>query len=530
MLRAEIRIWEILELIKPLSSFNIMVKVVPTIPSSSRKLHSDSVFSPDSPLYTSSLEYRQVARRSAEAAEYKLIFISDPLRVKWDIVIILLAVYNCLVIPYRISFNPPIENELLLNLVDIIVDLFFIVDIVLNFRTSYIDIATGELVTKRAEIARNYIKNGRLLLDLIASIPIDLFTLFLADINHLALIKLVKLIRVLRLSKIIYYMKASESVKTPVRMAKLILFILLYLHLLSCGWNMLVSVEKIWVPVIDTIHEDKYRFYDEDHWFRYLFSLYIAINTLVGSEILPLSNTEVVFCMISILIGALLFSYMLGEIAVLVIESKRYLFKFFKKLDKINMIMRSLKLSEDLQLNITDYFFSTYRFRMSHSEWKKFREIVPQSFIKNINQFLYEDILKTNTVFKLFPDLLGTTLEAFDYNFLTPDTNLIGFSDESEYFYVVVSGKFLVTVEAFDHTDYIVRELNNGDYCGEIGLIYNVRRTAQVKAIRYCNVGMLDKEAFLDILKQNPDLKTDMKTKITSYNDPYRRELIVISI
>ena len=37
-------------------------------------------------------------------------------------------------------------------------------------------------------------------------------------------------------------------------------------------------------------------------------------------------------------------------------------------------------------------------------------------------------------------------------------------------------------VEGFDNIDHHVRNLKSGDYFGEIGLIYGVRRTADVTA------------------------------------------------
>ena len=54
-----------------------------------------------------------------------------------------------------------------------LIDFLFGVDIILNFRTSYINQRTGEEVLDPKKIARNYLCSSRFVIDLLASIPID---------------------------------------------------------------------------------------------------------------------------------------------------------------------------------------------------------------------------------------------------------------------------------------------------------------------------------------------------------------------
>ena len=58
-----------------------------------------------------------------------------------------------------------------LVIVDLIVDLMFIADILINFRTTYV--TNGEVVTDKQKIAVNYVK-GWFVIDTIAAIPFDL--------------------------------------------------------------------------------------------------------------------------------------------------------------------------------------------------------------------------------------------------------------------------------------------------------------------------------------------------------------------
>ncbi len=59
-----------------------------------------------------------------------------------------------------------------LNVVDLIVDIMFIVDIVINFRTTYVN-SNEEVVSQPGRIAIHYFK-GWFLIDMVAAIPFDL--------------------------------------------------------------------------------------------------------------------------------------------------------------------------------------------------------------------------------------------------------------------------------------------------------------------------------------------------------------------
>jgi hypothetical protein len=67
-------------------------------------------------------------------------------RLRWDFIIIFLAVYQGITIPIAISYDPDRLNSPFYKTLDSLIDLIFLIDIVLNFRTTYIDSVTGEEV------------------------------------------------------------------------------------------------------------------------------------------------------------------------------------------------------------------------------------------------------------------------------------------------------------------------------------------------------------------------------------------------
>jgi hypothetical protein len=83
----------------------------------------------------------------------------------------LLAIYNCISIPFDAAFSP--EANLYYDLWEGVVDIMFAIDVVINFRTTYVNGQTGLEVTSGWKIAKNYIKSGRFFVDLMASIPFE---------------------------------------------------------------------------------------------------------------------------------------------------------------------------------------------------------------------------------------------------------------------------------------------------------------------------------------------------------------------
>lgn len=93
----------------------------------------------------------ELMKESLES-EYKsllkvgIIKFNHPLREKWDYLIILLSIYNCIELPLDASFNyrRQINSTQIQEPLNNIIDTVFALDILMNFRTSYLNRLTGE--------------------------------------------------------------------------------------------------------------------------------------------------------------------------------------------------------------------------------------------------------------------------------------------------------------------------------------------------------------------------------------------------
>lgn len=148
----------------------------------------------------------------------------------------LLATINCFQVPYNVAFVDVDQSNIILDTMNFLIDIFFMLDLFINFRSSYINDDTGEEITKLNLIAYNYLK-GRFWIDLLASVPLDMLSYGLGGLDensrYLDFIELLKLFRVLRLSRLIMYLNLKNELKMSLKIIKLIFFLVLYLHCLS---------------------------------------------------------------------------------------------------------------------------------------------------------------------------------------------------------------------------------------------------------------------------------------------------------
>lgn len=137
-----------------------------------------------------------------------------------------LAIWNCFIIPIEVSFRPDSFDNVGFTIIDAFIDLMFFLDILINFRTSYVNQYTGEEHLFLNDIACNYLK-GRFWIDLLATIPFDILgRLVLGNsTSTLEIFGILKLVRIARLSKIIAYLNVKEDIKLILKLAKLIFFL-----------------------------------------------------------------------------------------------------------------------------------------------------------------------------------------------------------------------------------------------------------------------------------------------------------------
>lgn len=59
-------------------------------------------------------------------------------KTQWDLFIMILATYNCIQIPLEVAFDPLVLRNSSVKATGVTIDLVFLLDIVISFRTTFI--------------------------------------------------------------------------------------------------------------------------------------------------------------------------------------------------------------------------------------------------------------------------------------------------------------------------------------------------------------------------------------------------------
>ncbi len=130
-----------------------------------------------------------------------------------------------------------------------------------------------------------------------------------------------------------------------------------------------------------------------------------------------------------------------------------------------------------------------------------------RNFLKNLKS---EDDTYDN---KLITDFLNC-LERVTFE---KDQTVIKYNDLGDAFYIVDSGQLKVT----DYKNKILKNLNKGDFFGEVALILETPRTANVITINECILYKLNKKNFQKLIKNNKALYDKLYSYIKQYHiDP----------
>jgi hypothetical protein len=168
----------------------------------------------------------------------------SPFKKWWNRVITTLTLYNMIFLILVVCYNRYDEkgfywyepNTGTLNVlpmaIDYMVDILFLVDIILTFRTTFFD-AENELVLDKKAIARNYMK-WWFPIDLVAWFPFELIGLLYPNANGVHVLDpRYKVVRLIRFSKILKQINVHDNV---VRVSQMLLLFLVFAHVVGSLW------------------------------------------------------------------------------------------------------------------------------------------------------------------------------------------------------------------------------------------------------------------------------------------------------
>uniref|UniRef100_A0A670XZQ2 Potassium voltage-gated channel subfamily H member 4 n=1 Tax=Pseudonaja textilis TaxID=8673 RepID=A0A670XZQ2_PSETE len=290
----------------------------------------------------------------------------------WDWLILLATFYVAITVPYNVCFTDAEDSLTAARstiVSDIVVEMLFIVDIVLNFRTTYVS-ESGQVVYNTRSICLHYVATW-FFVDLIAALPFDLLYAFNVPVTYLVhLLKTVRLLRLLRLlQKLDRYSQYSAMVLTL-----LMSMFALLAHWMACIWYVIGRQESN-DPVtwdIGWLHELGKRI--EAPYVNisvggpsirsaYIASLYFTLSSLTSvgfGNVCANTDAEKIFSICTMLIGALMHAVVFGNVTAIIqrMYSRRSL--YHSRMKDLKDFIRVHRLPQQLKQRMLEYFQTTW--------------------------------------------------------------------------------------------------------------------------------------------------------------------------
>ena len=161
----------------------------------------------------------------------------------WDLTQLVMLIHVCWYIPLRSCFGIEVELWSYEFWQDAVIDLYFLLDLVLQFRTAYWN-TDGMLVTDLARIRSQYLRRW-FLIDFLCVLPVGYVGYFMSDgpngqelrsIKTLRLLRLGKMLRLAKVFKMLQKYDNMAELKPLVSLLTLFFFVFLAAHLLACIW------------------------------------------------------------------------------------------------------------------------------------------------------------------------------------------------------------------------------------------------------------------------------------------------------
>jgi len=302
-------------------------------------------------------------------------------RIKWDTLLFVLITVQSVTSPYRIA----IEYESFgLQLVDLLVDLIFVLDIYLNFKFAFFVDKDGArvVVVDPALISAHYKYSREFACALLACVPLilDLATLNATDSKLIVvvLLRMVRLAFIFRTFETLRLALEGKGVVITQSMFRMLVIIhsigIIGLIFMGCAYYFLacnpwepdcVYAEGNATAVVIWPDGDRDVMDIRDPVSRFLRSSYYSMQTLFtigfGDSVAPVSQAEIIFACLYMYIGEFAYALIIANMTSLMSNTDVIYMRFKQEMDVLNDYMHNRMTPEGMRHRVKDYFEYEYQ-------------------------------------------------------------------------------------------------------------------------------------------------------------------------
>ena len=373
-----------------------------------------------------------------------------------------------------INFSSQLKNSLII--VDCIVSIIFALD-------TYIDLGR-----KRTNKPTKY----RILFALISIVP----TSFLLLIPSLP-IKATIVSYIFKAGKgynlVNRYIQRSNFYRLPRREIWTIKLCIIaaILHIVACLWIYITESREL-------IHSAPF-------FEVYTNALYWTITTMttVGyGDFVPKTIIAKFFTMSIMILGVAAYGVVIAQVSKMILNMDLRASESREKLERLSHILSDYDLDPKAKIEIYKLYQHIMHKNINQSDQEILKEL-PKPVREKIQKHMKMKTLSKNKIFEsCSKDCLKETIDMLEERFYNVDETIIKQGEIGEELFLLGHGVVEVLING-KHTGWI----EENDIFGEIALISNDIRAADIIARSYCDVYVLSRESFQNLCDKHEDLR-----------------------
>ncbi|XP_052826679.1 potassium voltage-gated channel subfamily H member 7 isoform X4 [Octopus bimaculoides] len=464
----------------------------------------------------------------------------SPFKAVWDWIILLLVLYTAVFTPYSAAFllnedeirmklnrdaatrlkNAETSKADPLVIIDLLVDIMFIADILINFRTTFLQ--NGEVASDPQLIAKHYVK-GWFLIDAIAAIPFDLLLFGSGTSDTMTITGVLKTARLLRLLRVLRRIEQFAEYGAAVLLLLMVSFTLIG-HWLACIFYAIANMERPhlkakvgWLDNLAQTLNEPYLPNDTTSGpsirTKYLTALYFTFTSLTSigfGNVAPNTNAEKIFSIFAMLLGSLLSAAIFGNVSSIMLRLYQGTEEYNEKTESIKEFINFHHLPKSLANRLQESFQHTWSYTNGidmMSVLKGFPECLQADICLHLNR----NLLNNAAAFKNASEgCLRVLSMKFRSTHAPPGDTLIHPGDILHSIYFIASGSIEISKD-----DIVMAILGKHDIFGgdirdkgpEGKALYTVR------PLSYCDINKIDIAELKEILRTYPEFAGDFLLK-----------------
>eukprot|EP00892_Ulva_mutabilis_P001042 jgi/Ulvmu1/10939/UM007_0118.1 len=380
------------------------------------------------------------------------------LRVRWDTYILIILFTVCIFTPYMICFDVQVSKLTAFGVWETIVDASFLLDIVLNFRTAFVENgASDALISSRRRIITKYL-TGFFVLDVVSTVPWDLVmtneALGLVQLFKVSrIVKLVRIMRILKLIRILRLLKAPTILKqleerlgrVIVRIGSLTCTVIFILHIFACVFHYVALLDErngTWVELSGIVDQNS-------KWDRYVTAMYWAMSTMatVGyGDVTPIQVPEKLVAMAGMMIGVTVFAYIMGTVSSLLSSFNAQSMRSQERQQQLDSFCRTHKIPPALTRKLSQYYERVLG-KQVHQEDLELVSGLSSALRQQVLLILHAEIFDKIPFFKdKHPQFLEQLIPHLKLEFYAASDYVLWEEDISTEMYFIVEGMLEVRV------------------------------------------------------------------------------------